>query len=77
MFVMCGSICGGMSTISSYAKPPDSGGERVLGRCHTVADGRADATPILLQGMALASWGEKGALIDVQECSSYLGDEQQ
>jgi hypothetical protein len=44
---------------------------RAMRRLHTLADGRAVATPILLSGMALESWGEKGALTDGQECPSY------
>jgi hypothetical protein len=44
-----------------------------MGCCYTLADGRAVATPILLWGLALGGWEGKGALIDGQECPSYLG----
>ena len=41
-------------------------------RLHTLADGRAVATPILRWGRALEGWGGKSALIDGQECPSYF-----
>jgi hypothetical protein len=38
-----------------------------MGGYHTLADGRAVATPILQRGMALGCQGGKGTLIDGQE----------
>ncbi len=43
-----------------------------MGYCHTLMDGRAVATPIPQWGIALGCWGGKRALIDGQECPSYL-----